>query len=127
MDHSAHHKHLIGEVSEQLEPMLSNSPQAIYVYLDDTHKFCNQKFVDLLGYKSIKEWEMNEFPVSDVDDDDQHKVIEAYGKASDKFEASTVKVAFIKKNGRKVNVSMMMVPLSYEDEVFVLHFLNEEK
>ena len=53
MAHDAHHQHLVKELAEQLEPVLSNSPQAIYLYLDDEHKTCNQKFADLLGYNSI--------------------------------------------------------------------------
>lgn len=44
MAQDEHHEHLIKELADQLEPVFSNSPQAIYLYLDDTHKICNQKF-----------------------------------------------------------------------------------
>jgi PAS domain-containing protein len=48
---------LIEGVRHQLKDILESSKQAIYVYLDDTHKLCNQRFATLLGYGSTREWE----------------------------------------------------------------------
>lgn len=127
MAHEEHHEHLIKELAEQLEPVFSNSPQAIYLYLDDTHKICNQKFADLLGYKSIEEWVMNPTPVADVDEEDRDEVIEAYGEASDNFKASKLKVSVVKKDGEKIKVKIIMTPITYKEEVFVLHFISEDK
>ncbi len=127
MAHDEHHKHLIKEIAEQFEPVLSKSPQAIYIYLDDEHKICNQKFADLLGYKSIQEWVDNEYPVEDVDEADQDKGIKAYMDASTKFKAATFSGSFIKKDGKKIKAEVMMVPVTYKNEVFVLHFISEGK
>ena len=55
MTHNPHHEHLIAEIKELFEPLLTNSKQAIYISLDDEHKICNSKFADLLGYKSTQE------------------------------------------------------------------------
>jgi PAS domain-containing protein len=127
MAHDEHHEHLIKELAEQLEPVFSNSPQAIYLYLDDTHKICNQKFADMLGYSSIEEWVSNEAAVGDVLEEDQQKVIEAYGDASENFKASTFTTTFVKKDGVQLKTKVIMVPFSYKGEVFVLHFISEEK
>ena len=127
MAHDEHHEHLMKELTEQFEPMFSNSPQAIYLYLDDTHKICNQKFADMLGYKSIEEWVANPTPVADVDEEDRDKVIEAYGEASDNFKASVVKATVTTKTDEKIKVQVIMTPLTYRGEVFVLHFISEEK
>lgn len=127
MTHDVHHEHLIKELAEQLEPIFSNSPQAIYLYLDDTHKICNQKFADLLGYESIEEWVAYETPVADVDEEDQEKVIEAYGEASENFKASAFFATVTTKSGEKIRVSLIMAPITYKDEVFVIHFLTKEK
>lgn len=121
-----HHVHLIKELAEQLKPVLSHSPQAIYLYLDDEHKICNKKFADLLGYKSIGEWVDYPYPVSDVSQKDQEKVIKAYMNASKKFKAATLSVTLIKKDGKKIQVTVTMVPLTYRGEVFVLHFLEKK-
>lgn len=125
MAHDAHHEHLIKEVEAQFKPILSRSPQAIYIYLDDTHKTCNKKFADMLGYKSPKEWIANQYPVSDVHKKDQKKVISAYMEASRKFKAATLSATLVKRNGKKLNAEVIMVPLSYNNEVFVLHFISK--
>ena len=124
MAHDQHHEHLIKELAEQLEPVFSNSPQAIYLYLDDTHKICNQKFADMLGYSSVSDWVSNEAAVGDVFEKDQPKIIEAYGAASENFKASTFSATFIKKDGEQLKTNIIMVPVSYKGEIFVLHFID---
>lgn len=126
MSHDEHHEHLVKELTDQLEAVFENSDQAIYLYLDDAHKSCNQKFADLLGYKSIDEWVKNETPVSDVAQEDQEKVIEAYGNASHGFNASKIEVAVVTKSGENIPVEIIMVPISHHNEVFVLHFITQK-
>jgi len=127
MSHNEHHEHLIAEVSEMLQPMLSKSPQAIYVYLDDEHKFCNEKFAKMLGYKTPQEWVGNLYPVSDVLEKDQKKTITAYMDASRKFKASTLMATLVTKKGKKLKAEVVMAPFTYADEVFVLHFITPIK
>ena len=115
------------EVAEMLEPVLSKSPQAIYIYLDDAHKICNQKFADLLGYKSIQEWVDNEYPIDDVSEEDQEKGIKAYMDASRKLIASTLPATWIRKDEKKIHTMVTMAPITYKGEVFVLHFISEKK
>lgn len=125
MAHDEHHEHLIKEVGQLFEPVLSHSPQAIYIYLDDTHKICNQKFADLLGYSSIEEWVANETPIDDVIEEDRNKGIEAYGKASENLEASSLNGTWKTKDGSEINTEIIMVPFAYKDEVFVVHFISK--
>ena len=125
--HNIHHLHLVKELAEELKPVLSKSPQAIYLYLDDEHKICNKKFADLLGYKSVNEWVDNQYPISDVDEKDQEKGIKAYMNASRKFIASTLTGTWIKKDGKKIKAEITLAPISYKGEVFVLHFISPAK
>ncbi len=124
MAHSIHHEHLIKELSELLEPVFKNSPQGVYLYLDDEHKICNKKFSDMLGYKSVQEWVDYQTPISDVLKKDQQKGIDAYYNASRKLKASTISVSFVKKNGKQAKAEIIMVPISYRGETFVLHFVS---
>jgi len=126
MAHDEHHEHLVKEVEELFKPVLEKSPQAMYIYLDDEHKTCNQKFADLLGYSSIQEWVSNEAALSDVLEEDQEKVINAYMKASDNLEASVISVTFAKKDKTKVKVKVILTPVAYKGENFVVHFIEEE-
>ena len=81
----------------------------------------------MLGYKSVKEWVTFQYPVSDVLEKDQKKAINAYMKASKKFVSSKVTGTWVKKNGKKIKTEVLMVPFSYGDEVFVLHFITPVK
>ena len=127
MVHDEHHEHLVKEIAEQFEPVLSKSPQGIYIYLDDEHKICNKKFADMLGYKSIEEWVSNETPVGDVSEEDQEKVIDAYGEASRNLKASRLSASIVRKDGKKIKADVIMAPITYKGEVFVIHFVSEEK
>lgn len=120
-----HHVHLVKEVEKLFSPVLKKSPQAIYIYLDDEHKTCNERFAKLLGYKSPKEWIKNEFPLADVLERDQNKTIKAYVTASEKLTASTLIITIVTKKNRKVKVKMTMAPFVYKNEVFVIHFISK--
>ena len=118
------HAHLIHEVGEMLAPVLSKSPQGVYIYLDDAHKTCNKKYAQMLGYKSVKEWVDNEYPIDDVDPKDQPKGIKAYMSASEKLTAGVQTATFIKKGGKKFKAEIIMVPFTYKNEVFVISFIT---
>lgn len=124
MAHDEHHEHLIKEVSEIFEPILSDSAQAIYIYLDNTHKICNQNFADLLGYESVNDWVANEDPVGDVLESDQNSVIEAYEKASTEMTASFLIVSVKSKDGGETETEMIMTPFVHKGEVFVIHYIT---
>lgn len=126
MTHNPHHEHLIKEMEDMLEPIFKASPQAVYVYLDDEHKICNKKFADLLGYANPQEWVDNQNPVGDVLEIDQEKVINAYIEASQQFKASTLHVKCKTKKGETVSVEVIMSPITYKDEVFVIHFISQK-
>src|SRR3972149_11241618 len=103
MKKKGHHEELVAGVTEKMKPVLENSSQAIYIYLDDEHKVCNQRFADLLGYKSPEEWADTDAPLSDVVEEDQPGVIEAYINASEKMLASSNEVKMMNvKTGRIV-------------------------
>ena len=50
-----HHEELVNGFYSQLKQIFDSSEQAIYLYLDDNHKVCNEKFATLLGYTSPEE------------------------------------------------------------------------
>ena len=126
MTSESHHEELVAGITKQMKPILDKSPQAIYIYLDDTHKVCNKKFADLLGYKSAKEWADTEAPLADVVEADQDKVIEAYTNASEKMEASTLDVRLTNvKTGKTVKTILIMVPTVHEGHIFVMHFISK--
>ncbi|HEX7476140.1 MAG TPA: hypothetical protein VF318_09290 [Dehalococcoidales bacterium] len=125
MDEQQHHEELINGIAQEQKLILDKSPQAIYIYLDDTHKVCNKKFADLLGYKSRNEWAQMDAPLADVVEEDQQTVIDAYGKASENLTAGKLNVRFKNvKTGKVIKASVVMVPIVFNGHVFVMHFFE---
>ena len=119
------HEALVKGITKQLKAIMDKSPQAIYIYLDDTHKACNKKFADLLGYTSAEEWANIEAPLANVIEEDQQKMIAAYKDASEKMAASSFHANFTNVQTRKnIKTNVIMVPIAYDDEIFAMHFVT---
>jgi len=124
-DEQMHHEELIAGITRQMRSILDSSQQAIYIYLDDIHKVCNEKFAALLGYRSPEEWAKVEdaFPEF-VDPGSQEVLVNAYQQAMDKFIPANIKVVWKKKSGGTVATSVVLVPIAYEDHIFALHYIS---
>jgi hypothetical protein len=126
MAEEKHHSQLIKGISEQLKLILDKSEQAVYIYLDDTHKVCNKKFASLTGYKSVEEWASTDAPLADVIESDQKKVVAAYDKASEKLVASSVEITLKNvKTSDLIRTRLIMAPTVFQGQVFVIHFVTK--
>jgi hypothetical protein len=126
MAQEKHHVELIEGISEQLKPILDKSEQAVFIYLDDTHKVCNKRYASLLGYKSVDDWVANAAPLADVLKADQKKVISAYEKASEKLNAGTVDVTLKNvKTNELIKTKMIIAPTVYQGHIFVIQFFTK--
>jgi len=127
MDKHQHHEELINGLYEQLKPVLDNSQQAIYVYLDDIHKICNNKFATLLGYSSPEEWAKvtGSFPDVFVDQQSQEVLVSTYQKVMEQIIGSEIEVTWKTKSGDRVNTNLILVPIAYNGHLFALHFISK--
>jgi PAS domain-containing protein len=124
-DEERHHEELIKGITKQMESILDSSQQGIYIYLDDIHKVCNEKFSSLMGYGSPEEWSKVEDSFEEfVDPSSQETLVKAYRLAMEKMIPSTIKVSWKKKSGGTVATSVVMVPIAYNDHLFALHFIS---
>ena len=126
MSHEEHHGELLQSLSKEYKQILESSGQAIYVYLDDDHFLCNQKFASLLGYGSPKDVGAVKGSFLDALVDEQSKdgLVSAYQKSQEKFEGSSIKVAWKKKDGGSVSTNCILVPISFEGHLLALHFIG---
>lgn len=121
-----HHEELVDGLAKQLELILKKSKQAVYIYLDDVHKVCNENFAKMLGYKSTKEWADTEAPLADVVEADQTAVISAYQNAAERFMADSLDVTMRNaKDNKLVKTRMIVAPMAYQGHIFTIHFLNQ--
>lgn len=121
-----HHGNLIEEISKEYKEILENSDQAVYIYLDDEHKVCNEKFASLLGYESPEKWaEVKEnFPSAFVAEESQETLVNTYIDAMEKYTAAKIKVSWKKKTGDVVETEVILVPVSHSGHTFALHFVS---
>ncbi|GEM_PF-324870 len=127
MEHHSNHEDLIKEAYELLKVIFEESPQAIYLYLDDQHKICNENFANLLGYDSGKEWgEVKEpFTSAFVDDESQEELVSSFQNAINNLESDSFEVIWIRKDNSKVKTNVILVPFSIKDHIIALHFVSE--
>ena len=124
----AHHEELVRGLKDQLKEIFDSSEQAIYLYLDDSHKACNKRFAEMQGYDSPEEWEKVENPLEvGVDKMSQDTLVSAYRNATEKFVASKIDVKLKKKAGGAFDASIIMVPIAYQGHMFALHFISRKK
>jgi hypothetical protein len=130
MSHDHHHGHshhdLLGDLTAELQPLLDESEQGIYIFLDEAHKVCNEKFATMLGYASAEEWAGTEGSFTDlfVEDGSQATLVGAFQKAMQSMSGSTIKVGWKKQGGGVVDTTVILVPISFRNHLFALHFVS---
>ncbi len=128
MDKHDHHAELVSGFFNDQKQVFDSSSQAMYAFLDDDCRVCNQKFATLLGYASPDEWFKVDvegaFPNAFVDGKSQQELVDAYQNAMDNMEAATIKVTWKKKDGGTVDTSVILVPVAYQGHLFALHFIS---
>ena len=122
-----HHEDLVDGFHKQLKQIFDESEQAIYLYLDNNHKVCNEKFASLLGYSSPQAWAKIENPLEEnVDKSSQDAVVSAYFDASEKMIASQMDVKMKTTSGSVLEASVIVVPVAYQNHMFALYFISKK-
>lgn len=123
-DVHSHHEDLVGGLYSQMKTIFESSEQPMYLYLDDSHKKCNEKFASLLGYRTPEEWtnvtEFGDF----VAERSMEDLVTAYQDAMTKMKGSAIQVTWRTKSGGTVDTSVILVPVAYKEHLFALHFVS---
>jgi hypothetical protein len=121
----AHHEELVKGLYDQMKPVLDKSEQPIFIYLDDNHKACNNRFASLLGYKSPEDWAaIGGFLDVFVVEKSRETLMNAYWNAMNKMVASTIQLTLMKKDGATVETTMVLVPIFFSGHLFSVHFVT---
>ena len=127
-DHSHDHLDLIKSFLEDQKEIFESSDQAMYVFLDDDSRACNEKFAKLLGYASAAEWmttdTTNGFPTAFVAEKSHATLISTYQDAMERKVAATINVTWKKKQGGTVKTSVILLPILYQGHLLALHFVS---
>jgi hypothetical protein len=120
-----HHEELVKGLYDQMKMIMESSEQPIFLYLDDNHKACNNRFAALLGFKSPEEWaEIKGFLDPYVVEKSQETLSSAYWNAMKKMTAATIQLTLKKKGGGTVDTTVVLVPMAYSGHLFSAHFVT---
>jgi PAS domain S-box-containing protein len=114
------------ELAEHLRPIFESSPDGVYVWLDEHHWICNERFARMFGYDAPGE--LNDTPnllQRIVHDDDQQQFSWSYWNRVQALAFPTiVRFRGVRKDGSEVQAESDMIPLTYGGHTFAYHFVR---
>ena len=116
----------INELAKQFGLVFENSPDGVYVWLDDDNKICNERLASMFGYP-VDEWSSTgPFLDSFVDEEYQH----IYGSNYHNHVASlaspvTFRFRARRKDGSTFSAETDMIPISWDGNAVAYHFVRE--
>jgi PAS domain S-box-containing protein len=114
------------ELAEHLRPLFDTSPDGVYVWLDEEHWVCNQRFADLLGYDSPDE--LNDTPSflqrMVHEDDQQHFSWNYWNRVQALAFPTTFRFRGTRKDGSTFQAETDMIPFTYGGHTFAYHFVR---
>jgi PAS domain S-box-containing protein len=114
------------ELAEHLRPLFDASPDGVYVWLDEEHWICNQRFAEIFGYDSPDE--LNDTPYllqRLVHEDDQELFSWSYWNRVQSLSfPTTLRFRGKRKTGSLVQAETEMIPLTFGGHTFAFHFVR---
>lgn len=111
-----------------LQGLADVSPQAMYIFLDDRNKWCNERFAKLLGYATPAEWAAvsDSFTRAFVDPKSQATLVSTYQTAMEQGAARQIPVTWRGKGGKPAKTQVILVPIERAGHRMALHFVTAE-
>jgi PAS domain S-box-containing protein len=114
------------ELAEHLRPIFESSPDGVYVWLDEEHWICNERFARMFGYDSADE--LNDTPYllqRLVHEEDQQQFSWSYWNRVQALSfPTTLRFRGVRKDGSEVQAETDMIPLAYGGHTFAYHFVR---
>jgi PAS domain-containing protein len=123
--HEDYNQLLLSGLYNQMRKILDSSGQPVFIYLDDNHKVCNDRFAEFLGYSSPHEWSQTPGFLEVFVDDEASKnaFMTAYWSAINNMNASSVQLTLRRKDNSKIKSTMVILPMIYEGHILSVHFI----
>ena len=127
-DQDREHSKIMKELAEQFRPVLESSPVGVYLYLDDTHKICNEHLAKMFGVSAAEWVKTGSFLEAFVDPRDrklfagnyQHHIAQLTHPVTFKFLAR-------RKDGTTFLAETDMIPISWHGMPVAYHFVREAR
>jgi PAS domain S-box-containing protein len=127
---SDEHEHvtILKELSEQFQPLFQESPDGIYIYIDEVHKICSERFARMFGL-TVADWQaMEGFVNKHAAQADQELIINNYNQhIHQKLTPVRFHFKALRKDGSAFQAEVDMIPFPWRGEMLALHFVREVK
>ena len=122
------HVKILKEISEQFKPLFDQSPDGIYIYIDEVHKICSERFARMFGL-SVPEWEaMEGFVNKHAAKEDQDMIVNTYMRhIHETLTPASFRMKALRKDGSSFKAEVDMIPFPWRGEMLALHFVREVK
>jgi PAS domain-containing protein len=116
---------LIRELAEQFGPLLQESPDGVYLWLDEEHKVCNERLADLFGF-TVDEWsEAQPFLDNFVAEEDRALYSWNYHNRVARLAFPvTFRFRGLRRDGSTFAAETDMIPISYRGHAVAYHFVR---
>ena len=121
----ASHATAIAELAEHLKPVLEESPDGVYLWLDEQNKVCNQRLAKMFGY-DVDEWEaIDDFASTLIADESRARYVWNYQNHVGRLQHPvTFRFRGKRKDGSTFAAETDMIPLTYRGHVVAYHFVR---
>ena len=119
------HEDVIPQLAEHLRPIFENSPDGVYIWLDETHWTCNERLASLFGY-TVAELENSPNLLQRlVHDGDQGNLSWNYwNRVRELAFPVTFRFRGRHKDGTIFQAETDMIPLTYGGHMIAYHFMR---
>lgn len=119
------HATAIAALAEHLKPVLEESPDGVYLWLDEQNKVCNQRLAEMFGY-GVDEWEaIDDFANTLIADESRAQYVWNYQNHVGRIQYPvTFRFRGKRKDGSTFAAETDMIPLTYQGHVVAYHFVR---
>ena len=122
------HEDILKEIEEHFKPLLENSPDGIYFWLDDKNMICNEQLAKMFGY-SVKEL-CAQTPFLEkmvAKDYREFFSLNFHLHVVQLLSPITFRFKGLKKGGKEFSAETDMIPFCWNNHIIAFHFVREIK
>jgi PAS domain S-box-containing protein len=116
---------IIKELAEQFRPVFEQSPDGVYLWLDEAHKVCNERLATMFGY-TVEEWGEAE-PFLDTFVAEEDRAIYSWNyhnRVATLAFPATFRFQGLRKDGPTFPAETDLIPISYKGYAVAYHFVR---
>ncbi len=123
---SDEHRDVMRELIEQFRPIMEQSPDGVYLWLDEAHKTCNERLASFFGY-TVEEWCATQpFLENFVAEEDRAIFSWNYhNRVATLAFPVTFRFRGLRKDGSRFSAETEMIPITYRGHAVAYHFVRQ--